>query len=285
MTQNHLSSRTCGFESRPRYHWTESVGPRWHCRDVHPIDVVRRAERLFPTEQTTREIARELGLPETTVGHWRRRERRAGGARARPPTCPRCDHVTLASTSYAYLLGCYLGDGHVTSGSRTACLWIYCADDWPVVRTEVETAMSRVMPSSSVSTVPRQGCTAVKSFTVHWTCLFPQHGPGTKHTRRIALEPWQQEVVEQHTGLFLRGLFHSDGCRITNWATRRVAGEVKRYEYPRYFFSNKSLDILDLCAAGLDRLGIDHRRPRPDTISVARRAAVAALDEHVGPKS
>jgi hypothetical protein len=88
-----------------------------------------------------------------------------------------------------------------------------------------------------------------------------------KHTRRIVLEPWQQEIVEAHTGPFLRGLFHSDG-----------------YTYPRYFFTNKSTDILDLCAAGLDRLGIAHRRPRPDTISVARRAAVAALDEHVGPK-
>ncbi|MDN5748236.1 MAG: hypothetical protein L0H64_06980 [Pseudonocardia sp.] len=98
------------------------------------------------------------------------------------------------------------------------------------------------------------------------------------------LEPWQEEVVDEHTGLFLRGLFHSDGCRITNWTTRRVAGATKRYEYPRYFFTNRSSHILDLCGAGLDRLGIAHRRPRSDTISVARRAAVAALDEHVGPK-
>jgi hypothetical protein len=246
---------------------------------------VERAERLFPTGRTTREIAGELGVPERTVAHWRRRERRTGGPRARPPTCPRCDEVPLDVESYAYLLGSYLGDGHITVGYRTACLWIYCADGWPAVRVEVETAMARVMPTSGVSIVARQGCSAVKSFTLHWTCLFPQHGPGRKHTRRIVLEPWQEEVVEQHTGLFLRGLFHSDGCRITNWTTRPVAGEVRRYEYPRYFFTNRSTDILDLCATGLDRLGIAHRRPRPDTISVARRAAVAALDEHVGPKA
>jgi hypothetical protein len=42
---------------------------------------------------------------------------------------------------------------------------------------------------------------------------------------------------------------------------------------------------LDLCSAALDRLGIAHRFPRPDTISVARRDAVAALDAAVGPKA
>jgi hypothetical protein len=79
--------------------------------------------------------------------------------------------------------------------------------------------------------------------------------------------------------------FHSDGCRISNWTRRRVAGEWKRYEYPRYVFTNTSQDILGLCAAALDQLGIAYTRPRADTISVARRAAVAALDVRVGPKS
>jgi hypothetical protein len=106
-----------------------------------------------------------------------------------------------------------------------------------------------------------------------------------KHTRPIALDDWQQRIVDAHSGPFLRGLFHSDGCRTTNWTRRRVAGELKRYEYPRYFFSNKSLDILGLCCAALDRLGIAHRRPRWDQVSVARRAAVAALDGWVGPKT
>jgi hypothetical protein len=105
-----------------------------------------------------------------------------------------------------------------------------------------------------------------------------------KHTRPIVLELWQNELVEQHTGAFLRGLFHSDGCRNINWASRTVGARTTRREYPRWFFTNKSADILGLCSAGLDRLGIAHRFPRPDTISVARREAVAALDAVVGPK-
>jgi hypothetical protein len=106
-----------------------------------------------------------------------------------------------------------------------------------------------------------------------------------KHTRPIVLEPWQEELVAEHTGAFLRGLFHSDGCRMTNWTRRTVAGASRRYEYPRWFFTNRSADILGLCSAALDRLGIAHRFPRPDTISVARRAAVAALDAAIGPKA
>jgi hypothetical protein len=133
---------------------------------------------------------------------------------------------------------------------------IYSANGWPQIMDEVEAAVRAVTPSS-VCRVPRPGCTAIKSYSTHWPCLFPQHGPGKKHERPIRLEPWQAEIVDRHPEDFLRGLFHSDGCRITNWTRRRVAGEWKRYEYPRYLFTNKSHDILALCCAALDRLGID----------------------------
>src|SRR5262245_36213832 len=71
----------------------------------------------------------------------------------------------------------------------------------------------------------------------HWPCLFPQHGPGRKHERPIVLADWQRQIVAEHPEPLLRGLFHSDGCRVTNWTERAVAGRRKRYVYPRYFFS------------------------------------------------
>jgi hypothetical protein len=252
---------------------------------VHSRDTVEQVLALCRPDVTTREVSRLTGVPESTIAHWRRGDRRAPRAEPRPSAaCPRCNGHQLGG-SYAYLLGAYLGDGHITTSQRTACLWIYCADAWPGIQQAVRQAITAVMPSTSVSVVQRTGCVAVKSFTKHWTCLFPQHGPGMKHTRRIVLEPWQEELVAEHTGPFLRGLFHSDGCRMTNWARRTTAGEVRRYEYPRWFFTNKSTDILGLCSTSLDRLGIAHRFPRPDTISVARRKAVAMLDAVVGPKA
>ncbi len=148
--------------------------------------------------------------------------------------------------------------------------------------------MRKVLPWPSVSRLQRAGCVDVKSFTRHWTCLFPQHGPGKKHERRIALEAWQQAIVDTHPWDFVRGLIHSDGCRLTNWTTRLVGGERKRYEYPRYFFTNKSDDIRQLYTDTLDKLGIEWthctRDGNPYNISVAKKASVALMDTHVGPK-
>jgi hypothetical protein len=56
------------------------------------------------------------------------------------------------------------------------------------------------------------------------------------------------------------------------------------YEYPRYFFTNASDDIRRLFTDALDRLGIASKQSNTRVISVARRDAVARLDEFVGPK-
>ena len=180
---------------------------------------------------------------------------------------------------YAYLFGQYLGDGYVARHPRGVYrLRIVCCDTYPAIMDEVEAALRTVMPASKVGRTQRIGCTEVASYSKHWPCLLPQTGPGVKHTRPIVLEAWQQEIVDQETRAFVRGLIHSDGSRCMN----RVQGGA--YEYPRYFFSNRSEDILWLFCDALDRLGIEWRRNGPWSVSVARREAVAALDEFVGPK-
>jgi len=144
--------------------------------------------------------------------------------------------------------------------------------------------MSDVMPTSSVFCVHQRGCTIVKSTSKHWPCLFPQHGPGRKHTRKIELEKWQLAIVQQYPGEFAKGLFHSDGWRGVNRVRRGLVDGDRWYEYPRYLFKNESMDILRLCGEALDQLAVAWRYSRRNTISVARREAVARLDEFVGPK-
>jgi hypothetical protein len=58
----------------------------------------------------------------------------------------------------------------------------------------------------------------------------------------------------------------------------------KTYVYPRYLFTNRSVDIQRIFCGGCDRLGIEWRQDGPWNVSVARRESVAALDRHVGPK-
>ena len=83
---------------------------------------------------------------------------------------------------------------------------ITCCDGWPGLMAQVRLAMSEVMPSSKVFARARTGCTDIKSTSRHWR-LFPQHGPGRKHQRRIELEPWQEWIVAEYPGDFARGLF------------------------------------------------------------------------------
>jgi hypothetical protein len=209
--------------------------------------------------------------------------------RRRHRSCARCAQTpTLPEprNDYAYLLGLYLGDGCISTAQRSgvSALRIACADSWPGLIEECRRAMVAVHPYNKVSLVPCQGCTEVKSYSTHWRCLFPQHGPGRKHNRKIRLEPWQQDVVDSFPGDFARGLFHSDGCRFTNRVLRRLPSGDRWYEYPRYMLTNESADILRICGETLDQLGVAWRFSRRNTISVARREAVARLDEFVGPK-
>ncbi len=96
---------------------------------------------------------------------------------------------------------------------------------------------------------------------------------------------WQWTIVREHPADFLRGLFHSDGCRVRNWATRPVAGELKRYDYPRWQFTNHSAEIRGWCCEALDLVGVPWRASNWKTISVSTRAGVARLDELIGLKS
>ena len=140
------------------------------------------------------------------------------------------------------------------------------------------------MTTNAVFSRQRKGMTEVESTSKHWPCLFPQHGPGMKHTRKIELAGWQQVIADRYPGDFVRGLIHSDGCRIVNRVRRVFADGEHWYEYPRYLFTNESKDILGLCGAALDRLEVEWRFSKPNTISVAKRDAVALLDAFVGPK-
>lgn len=250
---------------------------------MYPRATVEIGRLLSSLDVLDRENALICGVSIRTIRHWRYGSRRSPEkVKAR---CPRCDGRPLDEQAYAYLLGLYLGDGHITLGRREVyALSIMCCDDWPGLLVAAKVTMSAVMPTSGVFCVQRIGCTEVKSTSKHWPCLFPQHGPGRKHERTIELTPWQREIVAKYPGLFARGLFHSDGCRVTNRIRRSLADGDHWYEYPRYLFSNESTDILGLCGQALDQLGIAWRFSRRNVISVARREAVARLDEFVGPK-
>jgi hypothetical protein len=240
------------------------------------------------------EVARMLSVPPGTVGWWWHEDRRRSGTSPgkHRSICSRCDphELPLNRAAYSYLLGLYLGDGCISAGTAMLkkgvfVLTIACSDTWPGLMDACETAIRAVMPHNRVWRRARPGCHQVSCSSRHWPCLFPQHGPGRKHEREIVLEPWQREIVDDFPEDFVRGLIHSDGCRVLNSAVRTRNGKTTRYYYSRYHFTNESSHIRTLFTDTLDKLGIEWRYNNPrKNISIARRESVRKLDSFVGPK-
>jgi hypothetical protein len=242
---------------------------------------VALVQRLIATGLNDCEITRRTGIPRGTVRQWR--IGRVPNFERQSFMCAVCSGSTqkLPQDSYTYLLGLYLGDGCLTLCRREVFkLRIVCTDRYPGLLRECELAMATVLPNKAnkVGLVKKRNerCWEVYSFSKHWPCLFPQHGPGRKHERKIELTPWQQELVDLDPRPLIRGLLHSDGCRVLNW--------VNGTAYPRYHFSNVSADIRGIFGRACDQVGIEWRPNNPFSLSVARRGSVALLDEFVGPK-
>lgn len=233
-------------------------------------------------------IAAATGVSATQIGRWLRQDlhhvlrspmRRTAECGA--TTCLSGAHAD--ERSYAYLLGQYLGDGTIVRVGRSERLEVSTTATWPGIRAEVLAAIEAVLGRPGNTRTEDRGVIRVVSYSRHWPCLFPQHGPGRKHHRPIQLEPWQMRIaLERHPGALLRGLIHSDGWRGTNSVHR--PGRPMPYTYARYSFENRSDDIRAIFTEACDRLGIDWRPSGRWTIYVSRKEAVTRLDEHVGPK-
>jgi len=245
---------------------------------VRCIEEFETVQRLIAAGVNDCAIARQTGIPRCTVRDWR----------LRPPTRPRpvgtsvCgvlhDFAAFPAAAYSYLLGMYLGDGCISRHPRAWRLRIVLDDKYPRIIDRCREAIDALMPGQQAATLRRpNNCTEISLYSKHWPCLLPQHGPGRKHLRPIRLEPWQVVLVNEATEDFIRGLIESDGCRVV--ANDRGVRSV------RYHFSNRSDDIRGLFCAALDELGIPWTRPRWFEVAVYRKAAVARLDEFVGPKA
>jgi hypothetical protein len=186
----------------------------------------------------------------------------------------------LPKEAYSYLLGVYLGDGCISAAARGVWrLRVSMDTAYPDIIDEVCRAMEAVVPGKRACCYPPpgRGYVEVSMYWKHWPCLIPQHGPGRKHLRRISLETWQERIVSDAREALIRGLIHSDGCRIV--------ADDRGSPSPRYHFSNRSEDIKRIYCESLDDLGVAWTRPCGQQIAVYRRASVEVLDRFVGPKA
>jgi hypothetical protein len=249
---------------------------------MHPPARRHQALELSAQGLSDCEVARRLGVPRETVRDWRApRYVPRPDAVTRRWVCFRCwrptSLVLFTPADYAELLGLYLGDGHITLMARAQRLRLMLDAKYPGIVRDAADLLERVVPCNKVGRqYPHEGrMVTLHAYHRHWTCLFPQHGPGKKHDRRIVLEPWQMAFVDAAPWAFLRGCIRSDGCCFIN--------RTGRYEYESYDFTNLSRDIRALFAAVCGRLGVECR-VYERRVRINRRDSVALMLEHVGRK-
>ena len=188
--------------------------------DMHPPHVREEAMRLIAQGLNDCEVSRRIGVPRSTVREWRRPPYVPRVSAPPRSPCLRCwlpaKPIRFTPDDYCELLGLYLGDGCISPGARTARLRISLDSKYPTIIREARELLERSFPANSVDAVPFHNGSAVNVsvYSSHLVCLFPQHGPGPKHKRKIALEPWQASLVEQAPWAFIRGCIRSDGWRV-----------------------------------------------------------------------
>jgi hypothetical protein len=248
---------------------------------THPTSQVDRALALRARGLSASNISDRLSIPRGTVNYWisGRLPRRWIGRDIGCACCGGPPHrFEELPLSYSYLLGLYLGDGSIASHARGVYKLRLSLDAaYPRILDEADVAMREVLPASKVNRYPRPtGYVEVYSYSKAWPCLFPQHGPGKKHLRRIELAEWQEKLVRATPHLLLRGLIHSDGCRFMNTG--------RAWRHPRYAFSNLSADIRLIFTKACDQIGL-HWTTSGRVVYVSRKADVEKMDLFIGPKT
>jgi len=268
----------------------ESSQPHPGSSAVYEPDRVGEVLRLARRGLNKSQIAERTGVSRATIRSWLNGHLpRPYRLRIESKACEACGEekhgFDRLGPEYLHLLGLYLGDGSIARHRRDVYrLRIDLDVRYPGIVDECEEAMRAVVSRNRVSCQLRPcNCFEVYAYSKSWPCLFPQHGPGKKHTRRIVLSDWQQHLAERWPERLLKGLIQSDGCRSYSTGSGN-------WRQPRYAFANVSTDVTSIFCSACDCLGLQWTASFPKSesaavsIYVSRKADVAKLDELVGPK-
>ena len=168
---------------------------------TRPLAEFDEVDRLIRWGMNDCAIARLTGISRTTIGDWRRKGpapmARSAVARAE---CPICGDAALDASSYAYLLGVYLGDSCLGQQPRGVFKLRITLDlRYLSIIEECSRAIAAVRSGGKmqVGFVEALGCLEVTAYWKHWPCLFPQHARGPKHLRKIELQPWRSRLLRR----------------------------------------------------------------------------------------
>ena len=250
---------------------------------VWPREQFEAVSDLVRTGLSDYEVARRIGVPRSTVQKWRVNGPAVRGRSPDPIRWRPSD-----DRAYCYALGLYLGDGHIVVRRGRPRHLRLCLDAlYPQLIAEAQKSLEQTFPPARAYRYVWGEARREIVQICHPALLtaFPQHGPGRKHERPIKLVDWQVDLTRANPAALIRGLIHSDGCRsINRFTTKLPSGRVREYAYPRYFFTNRSADIIGIFRDHCALIGVRTSMSNPRNVSVSDKKSVAILDQVVGPK-
>ena len=254
---------------------------------MYPQGAVDRALRLSDIGVTDKEIAQIFGVSVAVIQRWRVGRRRAASGIGESGRLPAHAAIRGLGTS-RHTHTCWASiwaTGTSSAGERM------CMHSRSPALTVGQVSWTRPSRRCRLS-CPRRECAVSGRPGARWSrvtrstgrACSPSTGRGLNTTGKSNWKAGRKSSCSNIPGEFAKGLFHSDGWRGVNRVRHVLSDGEHWYEYPRYLFGNESADILRLCGEALDRLGVAWRFSRRNVISVARREAVARLDQFAGPK-
>lgn len=184
------------------------------------------------------------------------------------------------SKTLAYIIGCSLGDGNLSSpNKRVTRLRITCDSKYPRIIREITNSLESLLPHNKVSLVQRKdNCVDVSVYSKRLDEWMPwEVGQGSKIHQNPSIPSWIA-VNSEYAKFCLRGLIQTDGCIYTDRGYQMVN-----------FVSNAEQLALDVFSL-LKSLSFNPKlntflRPRGApkyTVKIAKQEEVEALLEHLG---
>jgi len=229
-------------------------------------DLFLNVHKLFRSGYNKTKISNELGLHRGTVRKWL--------GLTEPPLSryknySLIDLVYLNTGIYSYLLGLYLGDGYINSCSNTFKLRFFLDKKYVDLNRFVHKQMNELFKENKISISNRDTWEVYTVYNNDLPVVFPQHGKGKKHERKIELLDWQLKIIDWKE--LMKGLFHSDGCFYKSKG---------RYFYE---FKNFSPDIINIFKCCCEKNNIEYTFGER-VIRIYKKNSVQKMKDLIGTK-
>jgi hypothetical protein len=236
-----------------------------------------KAQQLKNQGLNNSEISKILNIPRPTISGWfntKLKLRKKDVYTLNPKNFIIENNL---QNTYSYILGLYLGDGYINKIKNSYRLRIFNTVEYKLLNKFIINQLGLLFPNNKIGYTDFKTYLSICVYSnKSIPFLFPQHGKGRKHKRKIYLHNWQKEIISDK--YLLMGLFHSDGC----FYYRKVNSII----YPAYCFINESNDIHKIFQNCCDKLNVKYTYAlKPKRTNIYKKNDVECLLTLIGTKS